>query len=540
MHPEEQSSNSTENTSRSKDGGDGAIRSSDPFATVLTDASRTDEVPAGAERIGQYEILREIARGGMGVVHTARQVGINRIVALKMMRAGNFAGRDERQRFRAEVEAAGQLDHPNIVPIYDVGEHAGQPYFSMSFIDGPSLKTRLAEGPLAPLRAAEIMRTIAEAVHHAHCHGIIHRDLKPANILLDVGDQPRITDFGLAKRTASDSGMTATGQILGTPSFMPPEQADGRTGEIGPASDVYALGATLYNILTGRPPFQAATVVDTLRQVVEQDPVPPRRLNADIPLDLELICLKCMEKRPIDRYPSAAALAADLQRFVQGDSISIRSLKLFERLRRTLDRYRDAAELSTWGRILCVFSLIVPIAEILVWAVHRFVADDAYPAAMGVRALQFLTFGYVLWAFRATWWPPQSAAARHLLSQWIAFVLGCFLTVAVVTVTHALENSGRPLNLFASYPYFSLLSGMMWFTLASNFWGRFYAFGTAFFVMAFVIPFSYRWAPLEFGALWGFCLWMTGRQLQRFATQSSSVSALGSGGEARARSEGTP
>lgn len=290
-----------------------------------------DLTGAAPERIGQYEIFGEIARGGMGVVYRARQLGVNRMVALKMTLGAQFASTADRQRFLAEAQAAGKLVHPHIVPIYDVGDHDGQPYFSMGLIQGESLRDRLASGPLPPLEAARLLRIIAEAVHYAHTRGVIHRDLKPANVLVDRDGQPYITDFGLAKQTATDSGLTNTGQILGTPSFMPPEQAAGTSGAIGPHSDVYSLGATFYCLLTGRPPFQSAEVVDTLMQVLQDEPVPPRSLNANIPADLETICLKAMAKEASRRYASAADLAADLGRFEAGLPILARPTSVREK-----------------------------------------------------------------------------------------------------------------------------------------------------------------------------------------------------------------
>ncbi len=287
--------------------------------------------PARVRYFGDFELLREIARGGMGVVYHARQVSLNRPVALKMILAGQLASDTDVKRFYTEAEAAANLDHPGIVPIFEVGQHEGQHYFSMGFVEGQSLSHRLAEGPLPSREAAELMVKVAEAIEFAHQHGVIHRDLKPANILLDAKGNPRVTDFGLAKKVQGDSGLTGSGQIMGTPSYMPPEQAGGRRGEVGPAADVYALGATLYALLTGRPPFQAATPMDTVIQVISDEPVPPRRLNASIPPDLETICLKCLQKEPGTRYPSAAALADDLGRYLAGEPIVARPVTRVER-----------------------------------------------------------------------------------------------------------------------------------------------------------------------------------------------------------------
>jgi WD40 repeat protein/tRNA A-37 threonylcarbamoyl transferase component Bud32 len=288
--------------------------------------------PASVRSFGDYEIVREVARGGMGVVFQARQVKLNRMVALKMILAGQLAGESEIRRFYTEAEAAAHLDHPGIVPIFEVGEHEGRHYFSMGFVEGESLAQRLATGPLGARTAAELLAKVAEAIAYAHRRGVIHRDLKPANILIDGAGQPRVTDFGLAKKVQADSHLTASGQIMGTPSYMPPEQTGGNRGEVGPPADVYALGATLYCAMTGRPPFQAATAMDTVLQVISDDPVPPRRLNPAIDRDVETICLKCLEKDPARRYASAEELGEDLRRYLAGASIRARPVGQAERL----------------------------------------------------------------------------------------------------------------------------------------------------------------------------------------------------------------
>src|SRR5262249_24178332 len=238
---------------------------------------------------GEYGGVGVVGRGGMGVVLKARQVALGRTVALKMILAGRLADAEDLRRFRAEAEAAGRLDHPGIVPVYEVGEFHGQHFFSMALVEGESLAHRVARGPLPPREAADLVCEVAEAVHHAHHKGIVHRDLKPSNILVGADGRPRLIDFGLAKRVEADSGLTQTGQVVGTPSYMPPEQAQGRR-DVGPAADVYALGAVLYTLLVGRPPFQAASVPDTLLQVLHQEPLPPRRLNPSVPPHLATPC----------------------------------------------------------------------------------------------------------------------------------------------------------------------------------------------------------------------------------------------------------
>ncbi len=230
----------------------------------------------GSRIFGDYELLEEVGRGGMGVVYRARQRSLDRVVAVKMILAGELASRETVERFRGEAEAVARLDHPGIVPIHEVGALEGRHFFSMGYVEGQSLAAHLARGPMPPRDAATLVRDVAEAVQHAHDHGVIHRDLKPGNVLLDRSGHPRVTDFGLAKRMELDSHLTATGEVLGTPNFMAPEQAAAKLELVGPTSDVYALGAMLYNALAGRPPFQAAGLAETLQQVLEREPVPPR------------------------------------------------------------------------------------------------------------------------------------------------------------------------------------------------------------------------------------------------------------------------
>lgn len=278
------------------------------------------------DRLGDYELLEEVARGGMGVVYKARQTSLDRIVAVKMIRDSALARPEDVARFQSEAAAAARLRHPNIVAIHEVGQHAGRHFFSMDYIEGSSLAEIARESPLAQSAAAALVITIAEAVQAAHDHGILHRDLKPSNVLIDAQGQPHVTDFGLAKRLEGDSQLTGSEQILGTPAYMPPEQARGVHQQIGLPSDVYALGAILYELLTGQPPFRGDSPVATIRQVLESEPVSPRRLNPAVSRDLETICLKCLEKEPGRRYPTARALVDELDRFVRGMPIQARPL----------------------------------------------------------------------------------------------------------------------------------------------------------------------------------------------------------------------
>jgi WD40 repeat protein len=311
-------------------------------------------------RFGDYELLEEIARGGMGVVWKARQLSLNRTVALKMILSGQFADEAEVRRFRNEAQAAARLQHPNIVAIHEIGIEQDRHFFTMDYVAGRSLAVLLQSGPFPPERAARYVRAVARAIEAAHHGQVLHRDLKPSNVLIDLDDQPRITDFGIG-RLETDRGLTRTGAALGTPSYMPPEQAAGRHDRVGPLSDVYSMGAILYELLTGRPPFQAATVVETLRQVLETEPAPPRWINPNIPEELDTICLKCLEKEPARRYGSAKTLADDLDRFLRHEPIVARPATLWERTRKWARRKPAQALLvsvSTFGLLAFVMGAL--------------------------------------------------------------------------------------------------------------------------------------------------------------------------------------
>ncbi|HKX60900.1 MAG TPA: protein kinase, partial [Verrucomicrobiae bacterium] len=293
--------------------------------------NRKSEIGNRVRYFGDYELVEEIARGGMGVVYKARQVSLNRTVALKMILAGDFSSPAMVERFQTEAEAAARLEHPNIVPVYEIGTHEGQHYFSMRFLDGGTLTQAMAREKFSPRRTAELVVKVARAVHHAHQRGILHRDLKPGNILFDQAGEPHVADFGLAKVLEHDSSLTQSAAVMGTPSYMAPEQAAGHTKQLSTAADVYSLGAILYELLTGRAPFRGPSPAETLRQVIEVEPKRPHLLNAAVDRDLETLCLKCMEKEPQRRYGSAETLAEDLERWLRCEPVLARPTSGFER-----------------------------------------------------------------------------------------------------------------------------------------------------------------------------------------------------------------
>ncbi len=335
-----------------------------------------DESPAGGQELPAFpghEILAEIGRGGMGVVYKGRDSKLGRIVAIKTIPDGQFASPEQRERFQAEARAVARLRHPNIIAIHAIGEHDKQPYLSLEFAEGGSLAQRLAARPMAPREAAELVETLARAVHAAHQAGVIHRDLKPSNVLLTAEGVPKVSDFGLAKLLDAGSERTASGQVMGSPSYMSPEQAEGHSSRVGPTADIYAMGAILYQALTGRPPFLGESALETLKLVVSSDVVAPRLLRPDIPRDLETICLKCLEKEPSRRYAAALDLADDIRRYLDGRPIVARPVGPIGRFWRWGRRNPRVAGLSA-----AVFaSLLLGIAASTVLAVRAMRAEAA-------------------------------------------------------------------------------------------------------------------------------------------------------------------
>jgi serine/threonine-protein kinase len=412
---------------------------------------RCDYPADGDRRFGGCELLEELGRGGMGVVYRVRQPGLDRVVALKRMLRGESAGPRDVARFRAEAEAAARLDHPHIVPVYAVDESAGEPFFLMKYIAGTTLAKRLAEGPMPAWEAAELLGPVCRAIHYAHEHGVLHRDLKPSNILIDHEGRPHVSDFGLAKRLGAEASLTQSGAIIGTPSYMAPEQAHAAPGDgrrvLGPACDVYSLGAILYQMLTGRPPFQAASALDTILLVLEQDPIPPRVLNPKAHPDLEMVVLKCLQKAPEQRYPSAAALADDLDAFRAGEPVSARSTSLRALAKRLLGETHHAAILENWGLLWICHSIALVVffgvVNVLVWrgVTARWPYVLIFTVGLGAWAALF-------WALRRRG-GPISFVERQLAHIWgagvvainLMFLIEWLMNLPVLTLLPALAIS---------------------------------------------------------------------------------------------------
>lgn len=449
--------------------------------------------------LGDYEVLEEIARGGMGVVYKAHQRKLNRVVALKMILSGEFAGEAEKQRFRSEAEAVAQLKHPHIVPVYDVGEVEGRPFLAMGFVEGQSLKQRISQGPMDSYEISRVISLVANAVQYAHDQGIIHRDLKPANILLDNRRQPHVTDFGLAKRIDTPSDLTGTGQILGTPNYMPPEQAAGTSGRVAPTSDVYALGATMYHLLTGSVPFQADSVMETLAQVMECEPIPPRQAQSLIPTELEAICLKCMRKDPGERYPSARELAKDLQRFEDGVPVLAHGEGAWSRAKReVLRKSRHGAVLArccrTW-RWQAVISLIVfAIINGMVWWEVQSSMPYLIMAFVGVAGLAL-----PVWLFRFRLGEPLTLLERRIGPIWISF--------AGMTLLSGLIGYRLGLSPLQVLPFVVLECAMGMVAMASILGGTFYPMAGACVVVAMIMAFIPTIGPILTGISIAAGLW---------------------------------
>jgi hypothetical protein len=440
-----------------------------------------------ADDLPDYELDEELGRGGMGVVYRARQLSLQRDVAVKLILRGTLASTDDLARFQSEAAAAGRLQHPNIVPIYEVASHNGQCYFSMQLIEGETLAERLVDGPVAAREAVQIMVKVARAIHYAHTQGIIHRDLKPANILLDAAGEPHVTDFGLAKQLDQGASLTRSGAILGTPAYMAPELASGDRGSIGPACDVYSLGTILYALLTGRPPFQGPSPVDTVLMVLEQDPLPPRLLNRKLDRDLEMIVLKCLQKPPELRYFSAAALADDLAAYLNDEPISARSGQLTQVVARVFRETHHATVLENWGLLWMWHAAVILVMCLVTNWLH--LQSTVWPAC--ARPWPYL----LLWGGGLALWAPIFWKLRHRIGpvtaveRQIAHIWGG--SIAAVVLLFVVESLlGLPVLTLS--PVLGLIGGAVFVAKAGILSGVFYLQAVAMFATALVMAVMQR------------------------------------------------
>lgn len=481
--------------------------------TVLTGVAQSAEsapaVTMPLQKVGEYELLEEIDRGGMGVVFKARHPTLRRTVAIKMLLAGAFASEEAERRFRREAAAAARLNHPGIVPVYDVGivDHPGplhgQTWFAMALVEGTDLARRIESELFDSMAAAQLSTRVVEAIHYAHNKGVIHRDLKPANILLDENNNPHITDFGLSRcHDDNETQLTAAGQIFGTPGYMSPEQAAGRNESVGPATDIYSLGAVMYCTLTGRPPFRACSTVATLQQVIHDVPAPPRLLNQSVHPDLESIILKCLEKKPEDRYATAEELKEDLEHFLRGESVSAASINVVGYLSRVIASSRNSEFLEGWSRALYIVSAIVLTFHLVLQFLPLTSTQGTW-----INAGKYMLLLGVIWRARNGILTPQNPVERTIWSLWIGYIL----TYVTAEIMVRFDNA-RTVNLYATM---SLVSSVILLVLGGHLWGGCYLIGGLFAIQALLITAMPDYSTILFGSLWSLVFFLLARRYQK-------------------------
>ncbi len=479
-----------------------------PFGSLGDRLHRTGG-EAEAVTLGDYELIAELGRGGMGVVYQARQTSLGRTVALKMILRGMTPSAADLARFRTEAESAARLDHPSIVPIYDVGEYQGQPFFTMKYVAGTTLAQRLAEGPLPPREAAALLAPICRAIHYAHERGVLHRDLKPSNILIDAEGRPHVSDFGLAKRVEGEDRVTQTGAVLGTPSYMAPEQAAGTRGRLGPASDVYSLGTILYQMLTGRPPFQSASPVETVLMVLEQEPLPPRLLNPRADRELEMVALKCLQKPPELRYDTAGKLADDLEAYLADEPTAARSGIFSQVLARAFRETHHATVLENWGLLWMWHSLALLITCLLTSLLQWQGTTSPWPyLALWTAGLG--TWAMIFWTLRRRS-GPVTFVERQIAHTWASSMIAIALLFVVEMIL------GLPVLTLS--PVLALTSGMIFLVKAGTLTGQFYIQSAALFATALAMAALQRFQiPLGitlFGVVSAGCFFFPGLKYYR-------------------------
>jgi serine/threonine-protein kinase len=496
----------------------GAVLVTDTAGTAHDEAPMVPDVPDVSEdssarwrslrlptTIGDFDLLEEVGRGGMGVVFRARQRSLDREVAIKMILRGRLASDADLQRFMAEAAATASLDHPSIVPVYEVGDIEGRPFFSMQFIEGQTLSQRVACGPMAPREAARMVAQIARAVAVAHQAGILHRDIKPGNILIAKDGRPMITDFGLAKQVGAKMDLTRTGMLVGTPAYMSPEQAGGRRGDIGPASDVYSLGCVLYFALTGRAPFVAESPMELVMLVTEQDPTPPRALRPSLDRDLEMITIRCLQKPADLRYPTAEALASDIEAYLADERVSARSGRFNQVLARVFRETHHAAVLEKWGLLWMWHSLVLLVASLMTWQM----------ALAGINERWIYVFVWVigLSAWAAVFWKlRQRMGPVTFIERQVAHVWGASLIATALLFPLEWWIGLEPLRLA---PMLGVITAMVFLIKAGMLSGAFYIQTVLLLATSVAMAVFPSAAHLIFGIVAAGCFFMPGYKYER-------------------------
>ncbi len=455
-----------------------------------------------------YTLEQEIGRGGMGIVYEATRKMDGKTVAIKMILKGDFATKIEKERFRAEGEAARRLNHPNIVPIYEIGEHEGLPYFCMKLIRGQTLSVKLLRGPMLPRKAATIMASISDAIAYAHEHGVLHRDLKPSNIIMDNQGVAHLADFGLAKAITPQAGasLTRTGAILGTPSYMSPEQASGSRGNVGTASDIYSLGAILYHTLTGHAPFLGATPVETVLMVIEQSPIPLRTLNHRVDRNLEMVTLRCLQKPQDLRYQTASKLRDDLQAFLDGRSVSAREGRF---LQVASNLFRDTYHveiLENWGLLWMWHSLVLLVASLTTYAFHEYLDRNVRWPYVLMWTVGVGVWAIVFWMLRRRM-GPVTFVERQLAHVWAA-------AMGIVIFLFPLE-AALGLKTLQLAPVLALVAAMVFLVKAGILSGQFYIHSAIMFATAVVMMLKPECDMLVFGFVSAGCFFLAGLKYYR-------------------------
>jgi serine/threonine-protein kinase len=482
-----------------------ALGSDSSSVTHVTTDSRSSPPLELPYRFGDYELIEEVGRGGMGVVYRARQLSLGRVVAVKMLLRGRWASINDQARFRTEAESAARLDHPNIVPVYEVGEHGGHSFFSMKFVAGQTLSDRLKSGPMPPREAATLLTSVCRAIDFAHRRGVLHRDLKPSNIVIDDRGQPHVMDFGLAKQVADTVSLTRTGAVLGTPAYMAPEQAAGNRGAVGVTSDVYSLGTILYHMITGHPPFEANSPMEIVLKVLEQDPPLPRTVHPKVDRDLEMITLRCLQKPPDLRYESAEALADDLQAYLNDEPIMARSGRFSQVIARLFRETHHATILENWGVLWMWHSLVLIVICLL--------TNAMYWAGDRSRVHYFLLWTAGLGAWAAVFWAlrrrmgPVTFVERQIAHVWAASVI----CIAMLFPVEYLLS----LPVLKLSPILALATGMVFLVKAGILSGSFYLQAAALFATS--VPMA-RWpnySHVWFGIVSAACFFFPGWKYYR-------------------------